>query len=197
MTASASATSRFSNATPSGCVRSSVMSILLRFINWNHRIFSYFCSAMKSARRSVPRHQSGYWQASTLMISAPRSPKWRAAVGPAHPMVRSTMRISDSGRRPAGAGPAGRAQGELCQAASSSPASGAVPPARGGVTVRYWGRTGASKAVSPMRTGPKAPRWRWTGSSSSSSIVGTMTMGSLYSSASSNHSIAVRVFHTG
>ena len=121
----------------------------------------------------MPRHQSGYWQASTLMISAPRSPRWRAAVGPAQPIVRSMMRTPASGKRPGRGTPMGGRSG----AARTRPPRPRPPAAR----CRRRGAAsasgaaagpGASNAASPIRTGTKAPRSRWTVCSSSSAIVG-------------------------
>src|SRR5204863_21390 len=52
---------------------------------------------MTIGRLSMPRHQSGYWHASTLITSAPRSAMCRVASGPAQPIDRSTMRTPSSG----------------------------------------------------------------------------------------------------
>ena len=151
MTASRSATRRFSSATPSGCVRSSVTSSLLRFINWNHGIFSYFCSAMNSARRSVPRHQSGYWQASTLMISAPRSPRCRAAVGPgpAHGQV------DDAHALPAAAACIGRVRGRRSGAGTNPFAPRPRRP-----TARCRRCAAASRSGAAAAPAPRTPRRR-------------------------------------
>ena len=141
---------------------------------------------------SVPRNQSGYWHDSTLIMSAPRSPIWRVAVGPAQPMVRSMMRRPFSGSTSFGV--AARVALRVCgcrAVLSSAPGSGARPLGFGRERVRYCGSTGPSNEAVPISTVPNAPRSRCTSWSSSSFMSGTTASGRRSSMPISNHSSAV------
>ena len=86
-------TSSSSKDRPSGCSRSNVISRLFRFTVLKAVDFSAPLLSIHSCVASHDRHQSKRSQLSTLITSAPISAMCRQANGPAHPILRSIIRI--------------------------------------------------------------------------------------------------------
>ncbi len=172
---------------------------LLRFMMQKHGARSYILSSMKAGRRSTPRHQSGYWMASILMTSAPRSARMRVHKGPAHPIEKSITRTPSNGGRPA-LMQADEGEGRRLRTfaiACCSPGTGTLPPRRGGVNVKRCIEPAVRPSSSSRSTGTIAPRSVLSPSWRRSDIWGTGTIGILRLRPSVNHCCAVRVFSLG